>query len=286
MNLKSKIFYLLTKKVLERNKKFEGLHKDESCYIFGNGPSLKHFDLKKFDDKISIGCGVLFSHRDFKKINVKYYYAGHPFFYYPYWINPRNNKLKPNTLGTLYKENLSCYNNLSHFVSLSNYFGIRGSNIYYLYHFKKPFKSYSDSRMDNTFTPMGSALAAMLGLALFMGFKDITLVGCDHTFLPQGAGHFYEFGKFPDAFGEKPFHENFLLDAARHANVRTVTPYEGYRGHILPYISYKELTGNEPAYKENYEILSKSDLLALSRSGLLYEIFPYQVLNRSITPTP
>lgn len=275
MKLKSKFLSLFPKKALERNKKFECLHKGEICYIFGNGASLKHFDLKKFDDKIVIGCNGLVFHRDFKKINVKYYYIGTPFFYYPYWKNPYSKKLlEKNVIGMLYKEKWSCYKNMSHFVSLSNYFGIRGGNVYYLHHFSKPFKSYSDSRMDDKFTPMSGSLAGMLGLAIFMGFKDITLVGCDYAFFPQGQGHFYEFGKFADTFLEEPFCKDFLLDAARHANIRVVTPHEGYRGHILPYISYKELTGDEPVYKENYEIVSRSDLLALSCGRIKCKIFP------------
>src|SRR3990167_2434038 len=103
MNYKNKIILLLSKKVLERNKKFESLHKGESCYIFGNGPSLKYFDFKKFNNKIVIGCGGLFLHRDFDKINVKYYYEGHPFFNHPYWINPYSKKIVKNVLGISYK---------------------------------------------------------------------------------------------------------------------------------------------------------------------------------------
>src|ERR1035437_4354265 len=104
MNFKNTILSILAKKVLERNKKFEGLHRGESCYIFGNGASIKYFDLKKLDDKIAIGCGALFLHRDFSKLNVKYYYEGHPFFYYPYWRNPYSKKLERNILGAFYKE--------------------------------------------------------------------------------------------------------------------------------------------------------------------------------------
>lgn len=219
MNIKSKLLSflaksVLVKKVLDRNKKFDGLHKGESCYLFGNGASLKYFDLKNFDDKIVIGCGALFLHRDFKKIDVKYYYGGYSFFYYPYWINPYSKKINKNILGIFYKEKMPCYENVKYFVCLSNYLGIRGDNIYYLHHFSKAFKTYSDSRMDENFTPMASGLAGMLGLALFMGFKDITLVGCDYTFFPQGQGHFYDFGKYPDAFHEEPINKDFLLDAA------------------------------------------------------------------------
>ena len=260
--------------MLQRNTKFEDLHKGESCYIFGSGASLKYYDLTKFNDKISIGCALFFLHRDFEKINVKYYLDGHPFYYYRYWINPYSKKIKRNILGMLSRKKISRYNKVNYFVNIADYFGIRGDNIYYVHHFSEPFKSYSDCRMDGKFSPMVSSLGGMIGFALFMGFEDITLVGCDFTFFPQPQSHFFDFGGFPDAFSEEPNNKVFLLDAARHANIRIVTPSERYRGHILPHITYKELTGDEPIYKENYEIVSESDLLTLSRSGMAYKPLP------------
>lgn len=274
MKLKNKILFLLTKKVLERNKKFEGLHKGESCYIFGNGASIKYYDLKNFEDKIVIGCNSFFVHRDFKNLNIKYYNTGHSFFYYPYWLNPYSKKIEKNIHGAFFKEKIFLNNGISFFTSVSNYFAIRGRNIYYMHHFDKPFDNFADCRLDRNFTSLASGLAGMIGLAIFMGFKNITFVGCDYLLFPQSQGHFYCFGKYPDTFWEEPHNEKFLLAAAQHANLRIVTPNENYRGHILPHISYKELTGDEPVYKENYEIVSKSDLLALSCSGIPHKIFP------------
>ena len=52
--------------------KFHNYHKGESCYIFGDGPSIKWFDLNAFTDKISIITGLLHHHKDFHNLNVKY----------------------------------------------------------------------------------------------------------------------------------------------------------------------------------------------------------------------
>ena len=48
--------------------KFRDTHKGESCYVFGNGPSLKWFDLKKFSDKPSISSGQLHYHKELRAI--------------------------------------------------------------------------------------------------------------------------------------------------------------------------------------------------------------------------
>ena len=74
INFINKIFLKVFSKTLEKNKQFKDIHKGESCYIFGNGASLKYFDLKLFNDRISIGCGALLTLLDIKEIDLKYYY--------------------------------------------------------------------------------------------------------------------------------------------------------------------------------------------------------------------
>ena len=64
MDIKNNVLFTLSKGILGKNKKFKNIHEGESCYIFGNGISLKDMDLKKFSDKTSIGCGYLFLHND------------------------------------------------------------------------------------------------------------------------------------------------------------------------------------------------------------------------------
>jgi len=274
MSLKNKILYALTSNSLKRNQKFKNSHNGESCYIIGNGASIKYYDLKKLSDKVTIGCNNLFVHKFFKDLNVKYYYTGHPFLYYPYWTNQYSKKFTKNILGALYKEKISHYKEVSYFSSVSNIFGIHGSNINFAHHFDKPFDGFNQCSLDKEFTAIACALSGMLGLAIYMGFKDIILVGCDYAFYPQSQGHFFDYGKFPDTIQEEPINKEFLLDAMQHANIRVMTPNNEYRGHILPHVSYEEHTGEKPVYQENNEIVSDSDLLTLDQCAMLYKIFP------------
>jgi len=274
MKFKDRMLFLAVENILRKNKKFKNIHKGESCYLFGNGASLKYFDLKKFKDKPSIGCGALFLHRDFKELNVKYYYEGHSFFYYPYWVNPYSKKFKKNPMGAFYKQKKLVNKDMLSFCSLSNYLGMQGDNIFYAHHFGSPFNGFKNSKLDGSFSTMSSGLGGMLGLAIYMGFEDITLVGSDYSFFPQSQGHFFEHGRFPDTLHEEPIHKDLLLDAKQHADVRVITPGDEYQGHIVPCIGYKRLTGKDPVYRENSEILSDLDLLKLDSFGMLYKIFP------------
>ena len=40
----------LIKKIISKNKKLKNIYQSQSCYIFGNGYSLKYYDLKKFSN--------------------------------------------------------------------------------------------------------------------------------------------------------------------------------------------------------------------------------------------
>ncbi len=273
MNLKNQILFDLTNNIISENKVFLHKHDGQSCYIFGNGASIKYFDLKYFSDKISIGCGPLFALRDFKKINLKYFLEAQPFFFYPYWTNPYTQQFEENHIGKYYKKNINKFENIDCFFSISNYFGISGRYFHYIHHFGEPFNGFDGCRLDERFTSMASGLACMLGIAIYMGFKNIYLVGCDYSFFPQSRGHFYEYGKWQDTYQEIPINFDFLNAASKHANVIIVTPDNTYKGHILNSITYEELTGDKPVYKENFEIVYSSDLAELDSARMSYKIY-------------
>ena len=56
-------------------KKMKPLHNSESgsCYIFGNGSSLKDINFDDFSDLPAIGCNLLFLHNDVSRLDLKYY---------------------------------------------------------------------------------------------------------------------------------------------------------------------------------------------------------------------
>ena len=270
--LTNDILYKISKNILSRNSKFENLHKGESCYIIGNGSSIKYYDLDQFSDRVSIGCNQLFLHRDYSKLDLRYYYTGHPFFYYPYWTNQYLKKFEKNKIGTICRENILENNQIEYFISLSNFFGLRGNNINYVHYFDKKF-DINNFKLNDKFTYMDGSLSAMLGIALYMGFKDIILVGCDYTWKPRHNGHFFEYGKRPEKLVTEIHSENSLLAANEYANLATITITNEYIGQVIPSLTYKDLTGDDLCYKENHEIISSSNLIKLNKTNMQYRIF-------------
>ena len=273
MNIKNKLLFQLTKKIILRNQKFKDLHKGESCYLLGNARSLKYYDLSFFKNKISIGCNFLFLHKDFKKIGINYYYNGDPFFCYPYRKNIYSGNMEKNILGNLYTDKVRENSKVDFFINISDYPMLRGKNIFYLHHFGKKFTDFSDSSLDGIFNSNQNALSGMLGMAIFLGFKDITLVGFDHLLLPKASQHFYELGELDQVNTTSIISEKILNTSQKFLKLRVVTPNDNYKGHIIPHISYEELTGLETRFKENTEIIAHEDLVMLSQTNYQYNIF-------------
>jgi len=273
MNPSNKILFKLFSKVLEQNVKFKDIHKGESCYIFGNGASLKYFDLKMFNDRVSIGCGSLLTHVDINHINLKYYYVGHPLFFYNFWKNPYAKKYEKNKIGRFYRKNIKNHPDVEYFTSLSNYFGIQGKNINYVYHFGQANSSNVENQMDGIFSTMAGSMPGMIGTALYMGFKNITLVGCDYTSTPQKVGHFFEFGEGDDKDLSGLGGDKLLSSLRGRVNINTITIDETYNGTTIPSISYFEHTNSQPIYKENSQVVSKESLIELDSLNNRYEIF-------------
>lgn len=259
--------------ILKRNKKFHNLHKNESCYIFGNGASLKYYDLTLFNDKISIGCGGIFLHKDFAKLDYRYHYEGHPFFYYPFWYNFYTKKYEKNIIGMFYKKYIYSNSKINYFVSLSNYFGISKKHVYFLHHFENEFTDFSQVKLNENFTSMNSGLSGMIGLAICLGFNDITLVGCDYTLYPQINGHFYETNDFKDSYSQIPINKKLLSEAKKMVNLRVISPSKNYNGHIIPHIDYETFAKSKPTIKENYDIISENNLNTLNKTRVGYKIF-------------
>jgi len=260
-------------KILQKNKSFYNLHKNESCYLFGNGKSLQFYDLKLFNDKPSIGCNALFSHKDIHNLDLKYYYMGHPLFFYAFWKNPYSQSYEKNKVGIFYRDKIKNNSHIKYFMPLNNYLGIRGDNIHYVHHFNKAVNlSSTDYKMDEVFTMMSGSLAGMIGIALYMGFSNITLVGFDYTLYPSINGYFYD--SQPVIPKPHPIYFRKILDFAKtKAFIQTITPNKHFVGHNLHSLTYKELTHTNPEFKENFDILSKKDMNNMNLMNMNYKIF-------------
>ena len=113
----------LLKPILKKNKVFNNQFKDKTCYIFGNGASLKYIDFNYFKNYPSIGINHLILHKDFNLLNICCYTLPEPMSFYSYFKNPYKRRYEKNIMGRLFRSQLDKFPNIKLFTSYTNILG-------------------------------------------------------------------------------------------------------------------------------------------------------------------
>ena len=243
-------------------KKFSNIHRGESCYIFGDGPSIKWFDLNCFTDLPGICCGLIPFHNDFNKLNVKYITSIAPWIFVNKNFQPKREYL--NQIPFIieeYRNFIINTPNKEFFISLSNFPFMRGSNINYVFRGLPEIRNETD-RLLWQFNLFDGSFNATLALAYYFGFSKIYLVGFDAwTVQPSRTKRWYELGA-GEIYESTNFAIEFLSVLSRSIEIFSISNIGTSKNVTL--IDYFEYTGQQPVYKENYNLMSKErlDILA------------------------
>jgi len=237
--------------------KYKDIHKGETCYIFGNGPSIKSFDLSEFGDHIGISTGAIPFHNDFDKLNVRYHSLVEPWFYCPTWMKPHQYLKDFKVLACKQKEFMSKYEGIDFFINASNFPWALGSNINYV-HRKLITRNSKLYKLKAIQDPFSGSFHAILSLAYLMGFSKVYLVGFDGwTIQPSRTKRWFELGK-GEYFTATNFAFDFLGIVKNQIDIYTIS-LDGKSCNVKN-INYEQYTNKKADFKENHQLLSKEYL--------------------------
>lgn len=187
--------------VLKNNLELKNIHSNKRCFIFGNGPSVKNLDLNKFRNEYIFVVNEFDRHPQFKNLEHVYHIIADPY----YFVNDKN---------TYFWERIKNKSDTAN-KNTSFIFHIAGKNlikkenlftknkVYYL-STQGIMSEHFDFNIELNKTvpwPKNSLLSCLMA-SVYMGFREIYLLGCDHDFLatrigldqgkPKTFDHFYE----------------------------------------------------------------------------------------------
>jgi len=238
---------------------FEDKHKGETCYIFGDGPSIRYFDYSNFTDHIGISCGNQIFHKNFSQLNVKYYSNMEPYQFYPNWmiLSKRLGYLKDNVLiANEFRKIFKDRSDLEFFISLSNLFAIHAPNVTFAHKTIVQGSKKFDKFIKLGVNPFGGSFTTTLSLAMLMGFKRVYLIGFD-AFTIQVSPHRWYEKTFPGidlAVPDAPIKHDYLELYKEEMEILNISPF-GTMCNLKDQ-NYVDYTGEALAYKENYEIIN------------------------------
>jgi len=200
-NLKDKFYYIIGKKnknkikqlrlklnkelmdTLKSNKKFYRKYEGERCFIFGNGPSVKNIDFSLFKDEYTFTVNQFPRFKDFDKLQTNFHlFADERLFYVG-----NTEKIDKEALNyfKLLKESstniefFSVYSAKS-FIDREKIFD--GANFNYYCNVLDFYEEY-DQNFDITkgIPWFPTCVDYCIAIAIYMGFKEIYLLGCECT---------------------------------------------------------------------------------------------------------
>lgn len=245
--LLSSIYYkfkdIIELKLTIPNFKLKNIHEGEKCYILGNGSSLNDFDFALIKDEIVFGCNFLPYHKDFKKLALNYYFEvdnirnlyrldkhSIPF----KTIIKNKSEFKPylNKNKYLFKYSVNpdiYFRELERRLSESTHVFLNTSahkflkskslfNEHKLYFINGKGSILTNKKQVNDIskrvTFLDGSLFTMIATAIYMGFKEIILIGTDYALYPQLQYHFYDSPIFDKSISKEDF-ESCLSDLCK-----------------------------------------------------------------------
>lgn len=175
--------------ILRKNRTLNNRHAGERCFILATGPSIKQQDLKLLRGETCIALSNFFVHQDYSVIKPRYYcVAGY------------HQSISKTAWTEWFGEMATATDSAVMFFSLNDRKDIERSGlfsrraIHYLQYAN--WSKISGRKVDITRSvPSPQSVTIMaLEVALYMGFKNIYLLGCDHDWLLHldTSKHFYE----------------------------------------------------------------------------------------------
>jgi len=245
--------------------KQKGRYAGKTCYLIGDGPSVKWFDFSLFTDYPAITCNMFPMHTQFQNLNVLANVLVCPFWFAPHLLRiHRDYLINSKMLSIGYREIIKKNQHIDFLINIKNYPFISSSNISFVN------KTASFNRKDQSeFEWFTGGFYSTLGLAIYLGFTRVYLIGFDAwTLNPALEGHWYEregndVQNYANPLSSRiDWLSEFIEIKAIGIN---------HSAKCVEIIDYEKITGMAPLYKNNKEII-KDEYIKLLMTNSDYTI--------------
>lgn len=169
--------------LVEKNSDFKGIHKGERCFIIGNGPSLKTQDLTKLKNEYVFTCNQLMRNPVFPELKSNYHFWADPTFFHLDPNKPEDHEL----LQVMLNVNTPDNKPVNFFAQEGFEFAQRLAlqeklDLRFYVHRLELTEDYKNGIHFEKFVPnLHTVVHYAVAMAIYMGFAEIYLLGCDCT---------------------------------------------------------------------------------------------------------
>ncbi|WP_143315066.1 6-hydroxymethylpterin diphosphokinase MptE-like protein [Clostridium sp. HBUAS56017] len=169
---------------LSKNSEYKGLYKGKRCFILGNGPSLNKQDLSKLENEYVFTVNFMNKSEIFHKVKSNWHVAIDPCIF-----NSDGNLIsyeeKINTLRDILSRDITLFTLYDNKGFLSDNKLLQDNVRYMKIGILLTEKYNKDINFLNLVPEAQTVVQAAIYLAIYMGFSEIYLLGCDMTGILQ-----------------------------------------------------------------------------------------------------
>ena len=167
--------------LLKRNKSLYHIHQGEKCFILGNGPSLKTCNFNLLQGQIVMSVNQAFREQSICDLNPKYHFWMDENFF-DSTESPGAVELRKIMKKTAFSPETISFYPIAQRKYVLERIGAKNENLFFLNPRLRLYDSYSSKCKLETFIPyFGTVVQYAVFVAIYMGFKEIYLLGCDST---------------------------------------------------------------------------------------------------------
>lgn len=252
-----------------KNKKLENIHKGETCFILGNGGSLKYYDISKISNRFpTIVCSYSLIDKRIESLNVQYFVVAETYFLYSLLYNarPLTKGFQKNKMRPIFEKIFLRFKNITTIISITNFYSsvCRKVNLNYFHHFGD--RASSSNNLAGNFATCSGSIDMMIGIAKYLGFSKAVVLGCDYLGVPPMHGHFY--GDYEPFTGEEKDTRDYRVRVKKLTeglDILLILP-AGFTSSEFNFDSYENFFGIQRKYQKNNEFID-SEYLDLLRSA-------------------
>ena len=166
--------------LFEKNEKLKDIHTNDRCFLIATGPSLKEQDLTLLKDEITIGVSGLYTHKDIKIFNPKYYVSTPIFRYHGDLYDEETFIADLREMDKALSDETIMFFDIYDKSYIERNGVFTNKEIYWLQYIpwdEDPFTEIDLKNLPN----IRLASEVMFYVAIHLGFKEIYLLGIDHT---------------------------------------------------------------------------------------------------------
>lgn len=182
---------------LARTKMLQNKHKDQRCFIVGNGPSLKHHDLTELTNEYVFTVNYMMKSDHFKTLNSNYHLFFDPIVFE---LDPKVKEDKDRI--DLIDSTLQSNPQLTYIIPFrrrTNFLKLFPNHQFnFIYNYKTFTPQQKKTSQLHSITPgFQNVIIYAINTAIYMGFKEIYLMGVDMTGFLEN----FEYNKINDQWG-------------------------------------------------------------------------------------